>query len=200
MIPVAIAQSQHITMIAVAIAPERTTQERNSATTIHRPPLWSHNHHVWEHVIASGFASTLTYPLWRATAMAQSGFVVQPTILSTTIVGRVLAPYVVAASPPYKGLFSASAIMTVGRFAIFWGSDALSARMRANKYPSAVCGIVPPALISTMVVTARIRPVNGGRSPKLWDIFIKCMAYQGCGGVRLLAFSRRCPNLRRPLS
>jgi hypothetical protein len=102
---------------------------------------------VREHLAGSALAALINYPLWRASAIGQSGFVVH----ATNGVPRLLAPYLHAFLPPYKGAVSTVLGMTWARAAIFWVSDAGRNRLRLWGYSEAVATVLPPLLVSTIV-------------------------------------------------
>ena len=110
--------------------------------------------HPWEYFMASAMAAAINYPLWRASAIGQSGFTVSlrgaGPILSS--VPPSISPYVYAFAPPYKGMVGVVGGMTWARAAIFWGSDRGREWLLQNK----VCGegaaiALPPLFVSTMV-------------------------------------------------
>ena len=105
-----------------------------------------------------------SYPLWRASAIGQSGFTV--TMASTAISGRAassilgslppsLSPYVYAFAPPYKGLIATVGGMTWARAAIFWGSDLGRDYLIKSDIPilsePAYATLLPPLIVSTLV-------------------------------------------------
>ena len=97
-------------------------------------------------------AATLNYPLWRASAVGQSGFVVTPILIA----GRWSVPapwstYVYAFLPPYKGGLATVLGMTWARAAIFWGSDYGRMFLSQQGAPSWVATVLPPLLVSTAV-------------------------------------------------
>ena len=57
-----------------------------------------------EYFSASTLAAILNYPLWRASAVGQSGFRVVLNNKFASTVPPSLAPYFYAFAPPYKGL------------------------------------------------------------------------------------------------
>jgi len=99
-----------------------------------------------EYFLASALAATINYPLWRASAIGQSGFVVARSSLP-----QVIAPYVHAISPPYKGALATILGMTWARGAIFWGSDAGRDALRKLKTHDTVASLLPPLVVSTLV-------------------------------------------------
>lgn len=106
-----------------------------------------------EYFGASALAASINYPLWRASALAQSGFKAPAVLLGGQRLPTALAPYVFAFGPPYKGLVSTVAGMTWARAAIFWGSDAGKAWLRQypDTVPVVVATVLPPLAVSTVV-------------------------------------------------
>lgn len=96
-------------------------------------------------------AATLNYPLWRASAVGQSGFVVSPISIAGRAVPPTLAPYVYAFLPPYKGWVSTVLGMTWARAAIFWGSDYGRSTLKQAGYGDSVSSVAPPLVVSTLV-------------------------------------------------
>mmetsp|Transcript_9624 Transcript_9624/g.19992 ORF Transcript_9624/g.19992 Transcript_9624/m.19992 type:complete len:310 (+) Transcript_9624:146-1075(+) len=107
--------------------------------------------HPWEYLGASALAATLNYPLWRASAVGQSGFVVSPVMIAGRSVPAPLAPYVYAFLPPYKGCVATVLGMTWARAAIFWGSDYGRTTLRQAGHNDTVSTVLPPLLVSTLV-------------------------------------------------
>jgi hypothetical protein len=109
--------------------------------------------HKWEYFTASAMAAVINYPLWRASAIGQSGFTVSlrgAGMLSS--VPPSISPYIYAFAPPYKGMVATVVGMTWARAAIFWGSDRGREWLLQNK----VCGeatamVLPPLVVSTIV-------------------------------------------------
>jgi Mitochondrial carrier protein len=109
--------------------------------------------HPFEYFSAATVAAIINYPLWRASAIGQSGFKVG----SVTIAGRwqvpaSLSPYVHSFIPPYKGALATVAGMSWARAAIFWGSDYGRDVLKRNFHASeSVATLLPPLVISTLV-------------------------------------------------
>jgi len=113
--------------------------------------------HPYEYLLASAMAATLNYPLWRASAIGQSGFRVTSSAVNGTLLSGPrmnippsLAPYLHAFAPPYKGMLATILGMTWARAAIFWGSDH-GKEVLQNAYPNiqpVVSTLVPPLFIS----------------------------------------------------
>ncbi len=74
--------------------------------------------HPLEYVGASALSAIINYPLWRASAIGQSGFrVTTSAFQGSSLAGLVtsipsMAPYVHAFAPPYKGMMSTILGMT----------------------------------------------------------------------------------------
>mmetsp|Transcript_19588 Transcript_19588/g.36552 ORF Transcript_19588/g.36552 Transcript_19588/m.36552 type:complete len:299 (+) Transcript_19588:89-985(+) len=109
--------------------------------------------HPWEYLAASAGAASINYPLWRASAMAQSGFTValrgaNPLLQS---IPPSISPYVVAFAPPYKGMVGVVLGMTWARAAIFWGSDRGRELLQKQGVNETWSTILPPLIVSTAV-------------------------------------------------
>ncbi|KAL3922506.1 MAG: hypothetical protein SGILL_002171 [Bacillariaceae sp.] len=102
--------------------------------------------HPWEYLAASAGAAAINYPLWRASAMAQSGFSV-----ALRSGANPLLHYVYAFVPPYKGLVGVVLGMTWARAAIFWGSDRGRELLQNEGFNDTWSTILPPLLVSTFV-------------------------------------------------
>lgn len=100
-----------------------------------------------EYLTASALAAAINYPLWRASAVGQSGFKVAAMAGIPPAVG----PYVYAFLPPYKGMVGVIFGMTWARAAIFWGSDRGKEILRLYQAPESVATVLPPLLVSTAV-------------------------------------------------
>ncbi len=75
--------------------------------------------HPFEYFAASGLSAMINYPLWRASAIGQSGFRVTASTFQgsalagiATSVPSFLVPYVHAFAPPYKGMIATILGMT----------------------------------------------------------------------------------------
>ena len=110
--------------------------------------------HPLEYLSASALAAAVNYPLWRASAIGQSGFVVNSTVQIFAGQHRVpplLSPYVYAFAPPYKGMLATVGGMTWARAAIFWGSDYWKDRLKRAGWGEAVSTVLPPLTVSPAV-------------------------------------------------
>lgn len=95
--------------------------------------------------MASTCAAILNYPLWRVSAIGQSGFKYRQA-------QGTLQVYLEAFKPPYKGIGTVVFGMTWARAAIFYGSDIGRQRLRAiGGVSPIVCAALPPLVMSTFV-------------------------------------------------
>ena len=102
---------------------------------------------VWGCVLFSataGIAAVINFPLWKASAIAQSGY-------ATTSGGGMLGRYIDAMRPPYKGVVWTMMGMTWARAAIFWGSDCGKQVLLENGFDKSSAAVLPPLVISTLV-------------------------------------------------
>jgi hypothetical protein len=118
-----------------------------------------------QHLAASALAATINYPLWRASAIGQSGYEVASHHMSSSgaiaarfhgIVRSLPKPilhFVYAFQPPYKGMAATVGGMTWARATIFYGSDYGRAYIlhRFPEVPNFVASFAPPLVISTFV-------------------------------------------------
>lgn len=115
--------------------------------------------HPYSYLCASTLSAIINYPLWRASAIGQSGFRV--TTLNVPLTMRPLLEvvplsfrsYMHAFAPPYKGMLATIAGMTWARAAIFWGSD-IGKDILQNSFPtlpSSVVTLAPPLVTSIFV-------------------------------------------------
>ncbi|CAM9118212.1 unnamed protein product [Chrysoparadoxa australica] len=99
------------------------------------------------HFAASGMAACINFPLWKASAIGQSGFTAGST-RGRGVIGR----YLDAMKPPYKGVSATILGMTWARAFIFYGSDMGKAYLESIGVQNpAVTVMVPPLVTSTMV-------------------------------------------------
>jgi hypothetical protein len=103
-----------------------------------------------EYAAASTLAAILNYPLWRASALGQSGFRVVGNAYSS-VLPAYFAPYVFAFSPPYKGIGATVLGMSWARAAIFYGSDRGKVMLETLGFSPTVSIIFPPLIVSTLV-------------------------------------------------
>ena len=104
------------------------------------------NGEAMRHFAASFFAAVVNFPLWRASAIAQSGFTLQGN--------NVMQRYVNALMPhtlPYRGVAATMFGMTWARGAIFYGSQAGKDTMKAQGFSKSSSQLFPPLVISTLV-------------------------------------------------
>ena len=112
--------------------------------------------HPAEYLGASAASATINYPLWRASAIGQSGFQVASSTAATGgggggLLGTLAPSYRHALSPPYKGAAATVLGMTWARAAIFWGSDTGRELMLRRGYSDAAATVLPPLAVSTFV-------------------------------------------------
>lgn len=99
--------------------------------------------HAEAYFCASGAAAMVNFPLWKASAIGQSGYALQ----SGSMYGRVVE----AMQPPWRGVFAVMAGMTWARAAIFYGSDR-GRQMLKNAGAGHTLSVAgPPLVISTFV-------------------------------------------------
>ena len=104
--------------------------------------------HPLEYFSASTLAAIVNYPLWRASAVGQSGFRV---VGVSSSVPPSLQPFLYAFSPPYKGLGATVAGMSWARAAIFYGSDRGKEILESMGVSHTTATILPPLVVSTLV-------------------------------------------------
>jgi hypothetical protein len=103
------------------------------------------------HFTASGIAAVVNFPLWRAAAIGQSGFVLEGS--------NVLVRYWKAVMPgtmPYRGVSATMLGMTWARGAIFFGSQKGKQMLKDNGYDANTAQLLPPLVISTFVQFANM--------------------------------------------
>lgn len=96
------------------------------------------------HFAASGVAAIINFPLWRASAIAQSGFKLEGSNVWTRY-------YKAVTQPPYRGVLATMLGMTWARGAIFYGSDIGKAWMKDHSFNAVLSQTIPPFLMSTFV-------------------------------------------------
>mmetsp|Transcript_11215 Transcript_11215/g.12862 ORF Transcript_11215/g.12862 Transcript_11215/m.12862 type:complete len:298 (+) Transcript_11215:318-1211(+) len=103
--------------------------------------------------LASACAATFNYPLWKASAIAQSGFTTLPTSFSERFGRRieVVDRFVSALSPPYRGAPFVISGMTWARAAIFYGSDIGRKKMNKLDIHPILSTTIPPLVLSSFV-------------------------------------------------
>ena len=106
-----------------------------------------------EYFMAAFGAAVLNYPLWRASAVGQSGFQVAAISIGGVGVPSTLRPYVYAFAPPYRGLVGVVLGMTWARAAIFWGSDYGKdfLQTQVGVRNESIASLLPPLVVSTLV-------------------------------------------------
>jgi len=101
------------------------------------------------HIAASGIAAIINFPLWRASAIAQSGFKLEGSNV-------LIRYYKAVVHPPFRGVAATMIGMTWARAAIFFGSDVMKNVMLQNGSSYALAQTVPPFLIGTFVQIANM--------------------------------------------
>lgn len=115
--------------------------------------------HPFSYLCASSLSAMINYPLWRASAIGQSGFRVTtnniplPMKPIVEIVPTYFRSYLHAFAPPYKGMLATIAGMTWARAAIFWGSDYGKEYLQSSfpQLPLSVVTLTPPLITSILV-------------------------------------------------
>jgi len=92
---------------------------------------------------ASGAAAVVNFPLWKASAIGQSGYALK----SKSMYGRVVE----AMQPPWRGVFAVMAGMTWARAAIFYGSDRGRQALQEAGVGHTLSVTAPPLVVSTFV-------------------------------------------------
>jgi hypothetical protein len=86
----------------------------------------------------------VNFPLWRASAIAQSGFKLEGS--------NVLVRYYKAViHPPFRGVVATMFGMTWARAAIFFGSDMGKDYLQSKGYEGPILHTLPPFLLGTFV-------------------------------------------------
>lgn len=96
------------------------------------------------YLAAAGCAALVNFPLWRASAIAQSGFVVEGSSPMQRYFKAVL-------HPPYRGTTAVVIGMTWARGAIFYGSDIGREVLKKWGFNEVVCRTIPALTLSTLV-------------------------------------------------
>jgi hypothetical protein len=114
--------------------------------------------HPLEYFGASLIAASINYPLWRVSAVGQSGFVIAHSHVNMQA-PAIIRPYLYALQPPFKGMVATVGGMTWARAAIFYASDVgrdwirttLDAQNVRGVEVESLATIAPPLVISTLV-------------------------------------------------
>lgn len=106
------------------------------------------------HFAASGIAAIVNFPLWRASAIAQSGFKIEGSNVFVRYYKAVMRP-------PYHGVLATMLGMTWARGAIFYFSDAGKALLLKNNVDYSIATAVPPMVIGTLVQIINMPIVRG---------------------------------------
>jgi hypothetical protein len=103
---------------------------------------------------ASGVAALINFPLWKASAVGQAGFVLH----SQTAIGR----YFEALRPPWRGAVPVVLGMTWARAAIFYGADVGRIYLKERGVDGTLATAIP-VLATTSVVQVRPKEREGER-------------------------------------
>jgi len=106
------------------------------------------------HFAASFLAAIVNFPLWRASAIAQSGF----KLSGTSVIHRY---YNAVIQPPFRGVTATMLGMTWARGFIFYASDSGKASMKAKGHSTLVSTTVPPMAASVFVQIVNMPLVRG---------------------------------------
>ena len=107
------------------------------------------------YLLGSGGAAVLNFPLWKASAMAQSGFGPRG--------GSYASAYAAALRPPYRGVASVVLGMTWARFAIFYGSDVGRAELeKTEAFRGTTAAVALPPLATATFVQCVNQPIIRG--------------------------------------
>ncbi|KAG5175894.1 mitochondrial carrier domain-containing protein [Tribonema minus] len=108
--------------------------------------------HFMCHLTASAMAAVVNFPLWKASAIGQSGFDKVLTTEGGAVPVTFLQRYAAALRPPYKGVTATIGGMTWARAFIFYGSDWGKLYLERRGVESkTICVALPPLLCSSTV-------------------------------------------------
>uniref|UniRef100_A0A7S1UGC6 Mitochondrial carrier protein n=2 Tax=Phaeomonas parva TaxID=124430 RepID=A0A7S1UGC6_9STRA len=102
------------------------------------------------YLLSSSLAAVVNFPLWKASAIGQSGFKVKSHGGAAT---TALNLYLEALKPPYKGVGVVVFGMTWARAAIFFGSDLGRQQLKERRLVRSelLASALPPLVTSTVV-------------------------------------------------
>eukprot|EP00913_Durusdinium_trenchii_P032812 g30717.t1 len=106
---------------------------------------------------ASAVSSFVTFPVWKAATIGQSGF------------GSSSSLFWEALKPPYRGSFAVVSGKTWAQALIFFGSDKGSTWLRHQGWGSATSSTLPPLLISAYVQITNQPLDRGSESSVAWN-------------------------------
>eukprot|EP01035_Chromulina_nebulosa_P020287 gene20287-26335_t len=95
------------------------------------------------HFAASTIAAVINFPLWRASAIAQSGFKLEGS--------NFIIRYYKAMQPPYRGVLATIIGMSWARGAIFYGSESGKKFLKSVGIYGPLAQTLPPLVIGTCV-------------------------------------------------
>lgn len=93
---------------------------------------------------ASTIAAVINFPLWRASAIAQSGFKLEGS-------NAFVRYYKAVIHPPFRGIGATIFGMSWARASIFFGADIGKAFLQKEGYNPVVCQTVPALVLGTVV-------------------------------------------------
>lgn len=99
---------------------------------------------VYCHFAASTIAAVINFPLWRASAIAQSGFILEG---SNFVVRYFKAVF----HPPFRGVTATVFGMAWARGAIFYGSEIGKEVLHKKGIDGPIAAAIPPLVVSTFV-------------------------------------------------
>ena len=102
---------------------------------------------IFSPLVAAAIAAVVNFPLWRASAIAQSGFKLEGSNV-------IVKYYKAVIQPPFRGVLATMFGMTWARAAIFFGSDVGKDYFTSKGYSGTVAYTVPPLLLGTFVQVA----------------------------------------------
>lgn len=147
-----------------------------------------------QYFMASAFAATGCYPLWRSAAIGQSGFEVGTirALGGLVVVPKSLAPYARGFLPPYKGALATVCGMTYARATIFYLSDYGHEVLTNEAGCDEVVATVAPPLVVGTIVQVLNQPVvratvtlqdPAHRHPNVWQSLKHIYKHQGVSGL-----------------
>ena len=111
-------------------------------------------HHPDCHFLASFVAAIINFPLWRASARAQSGFKLEGANLFHRY-------YKAVADPPYRGVVATMLGMTWARGIIFYSSDFGKSYLLDSGFNDLLATTMPPTIAGICVQFVNMPVVRG---------------------------------------
>ncbi len=94
-------------------------------------------------------AAVINFPLWKASAIAQSGFKIDAP-------NALIRYYKAVVRPPFRGIYATILGMTWARAAIFYGSDFFRDKLLELGASDSLGIVLPPLVIGTVVQFANM--------------------------------------------